>query len=188
MDKGFVSIDLKKNNNNITLSNNEKMYILKIPKNFNIDELNDIKIKLSKQKDNNLIYSNDKVEIALEDVDAFNIMCPITSNKSSYKFAQKFDGAISINEVITQTNNNNDDNNIDDILEGLPIKLAYGKVKQREGLGINFMPYGSTSLVSELQERKKSLQTPDKKDRKKRSKDIDDSEKKSKKKRKESDR
>lgn len=154
MEKGFESVDLKKNNNNITLSNNEKMYIIKIPKNFNIDELNDIKIKLSKKKDKNLIYSNDKVEIALEDVDAFNIMCPITSNKNTYKFAEKFDGAISINEVITQTNNNNDNNNIDDILEGLPIKLAYGKVKQKDGMGINFMPYGSTSLVSELEERK----------------------------------
>jgi hypothetical protein len=47
------------------------MYIIKLPKNFQVEELNNIKLKLSKKNNrNNVIYSNDKVEIALEDVDA----------------------------------------------------------------------------------------------------------------------
>ena len=193
--EGFTSVDLTKHNNKVNLSNNEKMYIIKLPKNFQVEELNDIKLKLSKKNNrNNVIYSNDKVEIAVEDVDAFNIMCPITSQKNSHRFAKKFDGAISINEVITKTNNNSNDIDIDNILEGLPIKLAYGKVEQRSNLGINFMPYGSLSTVSELEKRKartKKGKQPieidepidDKeKKKKKRSKDTDDSEKKSKKK------
>jgi len=194
--EGFTSVDLTKHNNKVNLSNNEKMYIIKLPKNFQVEELNDIKLKLSKKNNrNNVIYSNDKVEIALEDVDAFNIMCPITSQKNSHRFAKKFDGAISINEVITKTNNNSNDIDIDNILEGLPIKLAYAKVEQRNNLSINFMPYGSLSTVSELEKRKrKNIKEPieneeneeetgKEKKKKKRSKDAaDDSEKKSKKK------
>jgi kinesin family protein 18/19 len=142
---------------------------------------------------------DDNIEVCLEDVDAFNIMCPILSNKNTgLKFGNKFDGAININEVLTKSNNNNVKNNgnIDDILEGLPIKLAYGKIKQSKNLSINFMPIGSLSTLSELKERKKysnvkngkidnndNLNTSSHKEKKKRKeKDSDGADKASKKK------
>jgi len=163
MEKGFELINTKDISNNISNNNNEKIYLLKLPKSLNIDSLNDIKFKIKAKNNNdnnNIIYNDDNIEVCLEDVDAFNIMCPILSNKNTgLKFGNKFDGAININEVITTTNNNNNDNNndnIDDILEGLPIKLAYGKIKQTKNLSITYMPIGSLSTISEIQERKKN--------------------------------
>jgi len=134
----------------------DNVFIIRVPKNVPIQELDGIKIDCTviddKGKVETLQINRANYELYQEEVnDIYHNFRPLVKRNvsDSIGIGPKFHKAFTlVRKVKVDTNIN-----IDDVIADLPITRAYSKVHQVENLLVSSMPYGSVTSISDLHTR-----------------------------------